>query len=114
MTRTLSAALALCLLAAPAHARHRHRGHHVPWCGLYMMKITGHHDPRLARAIEWRREGYDAGGPCVGCIGVMPHHVLIVREVLGNGMILATSGNDGNAVRTRIWSTRRIIAWRRL
>lgn len=112
MLRTGLVALACLMAVLPAEARKYH--HHVPWCGLYMMQITGKHNPRLARAIEWRREGYDAGGPCVGCIVVWPHHVgkIVGRNDRGQWMVL--SGNDGNRVRTRPRDLGRAVAFRRL
>lgn len=95
--------IAVLLAAAPAHAaHHRHRGHGVPWCGLWMESHTGIHGPgNLARAIEWRHVGQPASGPAPGIIGVMAHHVFQVIAVLGGGKVLAISGNDGGAVRTR-------------
>ncbi len=122
IVRLLLIAVALAI-AAPAHARHHHlHGHvhhrshvarHVPWCGLYMMQVKGKHDPRLARAAQWAREGSPAGGPVVGAIVVWAHHV---GEIRGGpdrfGRYLVHSGNDGNAVRTRWRSLRGAIAFR--
>lgn len=76
---------------------------------------TGIHGPgNLARAIEWRNVGQAASGPGPGIVGVMAHHVFQVVQVLGNGMVLAISGNDGGSVRTRPRSTASVIAWRRI
>lgn len=107
-------ALLLCIsTGAQAHARHH--GHGVPWCGIWMEGHTGIHGPgNLARAIEWRNVGQAAGAPAPGIIGVMAHHVFQVVQVLSRGMVLAISGNDGNAVRTRPRSTAGVIAWRRI
>lgn len=89
--------------------------HHTPWCGLWMQRHTGIHGPgNLARAIEWRHVGREAYGPGPGVIGVMPHHVFQVVAVLEHGLVLAISGNDGNAVRTRPRSTAGVVAWRAL
>ncbi len=80
-----------------------------------MMQHTGIHGPgNLAMAREWARVGQPAGGPAPGVIGVMAHHVFQVVQVLGRGMVLAISGNDGGAVRTRPRSTRGVISWRRV
>jgi hypothetical protein len=43
---------------------------------------------------------------------MMPHHVFKVIQVLGNGTVLAISGNDSHAVRVRPRSTAGVIAWR--
>jgi hypothetical protein len=106
------AAIALAF-AQPAHARHRHARGYVPWCGLYMMKLKGKHEARLAQARQWAREGTNAGGPAVGAVVVWPHHV---GEIRGGpdrrGLYLIHSGNDGNAVRTRWRSIRGAIAFR--
>ncbi len=108
------AALAI-LLPGAAEAKGHHHGHGVPWCGLFMMQRTGIHGPgNLARAIEWARVGQRADGPAPGIIGVEPHHVFQVIEVLGAGRVLAISGNDGGAVRTRARSTAPVVAWRRI
>lgn len=109
-------ALSLCL-AGEAHARghHHHHGHGLPWCGIWMESHTGIHGPgNLARAIEWRNVGQPASGPAPGVIGVMAHHVFQVVQVLEHGMVLAISGNDGGAVRTRPRSTAGVVAWRRV
>lgn len=126
------AALMLCLAAVPAsaHARHwhRHYAHHVrhhwharhyadgrprAWCG-YWMRHNVSSDPGVAfnLARNWLRWGHPVSGPAPGVIGVMPHHVFKVIEVVGPGRVLAISGNDGHAVRTRVRSTRGVIGWR--
>lgn len=77
------------------------------------MQHTGIHGPgNLAMAREWAHVGRATNGPGPGVIGVMPHHVFQVIQVLGRGMVLAISGNDGGAVRTRPRSTSNVIAWR--
>lgn len=109
-------ALMLCLSGgAEAHGHRHHHGHGVPWCGIWMEGHTGIHGPgNLAMAREWAHVGSPAYGPAPGVIGVMAHHVFQVISVLGNGTVLAISGNDGNAVRTRPRSTAGVIAWRRV
>ena len=93
------------------HRRHRR----APWCGIWMQQHTGIHGPgNLAMAREWARIGQPAGGPAPGVIGVMPHHVFQVVAMLAPGKVLAISGNDGGAVRTRPRSTAGVIAWRRV
>ena len=96
-------------------ARGGHQGYGVPWCGIFMMQHTGIHGPgNLAMAREWAHVGQPASGPAPGVIGVMPHHVFQVVQVLASNVVLAISGNDGNAVRTRPRSTAGVIAWRRI
>lgn len=108
------AVLLALLLPAPAQAHGRHHGG-VPWCGIWLMQHTGIHGPgNLAMAREWAHVGQPASGPGPGIIGVLPHHVFQVIQVLDRGMVLAISGNDGNAVRTRPRSTSGVIAWRRV
>jgi hypothetical protein len=108
-------ALLLCLsTGAQARGHRHHSGYGLPWCGIWMEGHTGIHKPGLALARNWAREGSPASGPAPGVIGVMPHHVFQVLQVLGNGLVLAISGNDGNAVRTRPRSTSGVIAWRRI
>ena len=84
------------------------------WCGWWMALRKGLHDRRLWLAMEWVRVGRPASGPAPGVIGVMRHHVYEVVKVLGPGRVLAISGNDGHAVRTRVRSTGRTIAWREI
>lgn len=91
-----------------------HRSHGLPWCGIWMSQHTGIHSPGLALARNWAHVGSPADGPGPGIIGVLPHHVFQVLQVLARGMVLAISGNDGNAVRTRPRSTAGVIAWRRI
>jgi hypothetical protein len=132
--RVLLACLVVCALASPALAHHHrsvhvshagHSSHHryaggnhqgwgVPWCGLWMESHTGIHSPGLALARNWEHVGHAAYGPAPGVIGVMPHHVFQVVAVLGRGEVLAISGNDGHAVRTRPRSTGGVIAWRQI
>jgi hypothetical protein len=77
-----------------------------------MRTQTGLKDPSLNLARNWARVGNAAHGPAPGVIGVMAHHVFKVISVIGPGKVLALSGNDGHAVRTRVRSTSGVIAWR--
>jgi hypothetical protein len=91
----LAAAIALAW-SQPSHASR------LPWWGFYMMHLKHKTDRRLARAIEWAREGADAGRPVAGVVVVWPHHVGEIRGgPNARGRWLVHSGNDGNAVRTR-------------
>lgn len=103
--------LTLLLALNTAEARtYRTRG--LPWCGIWMEQHLGFHDRKLWIARNWVYVGRRASGPAPGVIGVQRHHVFIVNRVVGRGRVLATSGNDGNAVRTRVRSTANVIAWR--
>jgi hypothetical protein len=109
--------------AAMAHG-HQRKHHSAPhqvgadarphaWCGWWMRSQVGS-DPGTSfnAARNWAHWGRAANGPAPGVIGVMPHHVFKVVQVLGRGIVLAISGNDGHAVRTRPRSTNGVIAWR--
>ena len=114
-------ALLLCLSGGAQAHGHQHRiithgvtdGRPAAWCGWEMRQLVGR-DPgpfyNLAR--NWSHWGSAASGPAPGVIGVMPHHVFKVVQVLGRGSVLAISGNDGHAVRVRPRSTAGVIAWR--
>jgi len=83
------------------------------WCGWEMRQLVGGNPgPEFNLARNWAHWGRPADGPAPGVIGVMPHHVFKVVQVLGRGTVLAISGNDGHAVRTRPRSTAGVIAWR--
>jgi hypothetical protein len=74
--------------------------------------VGGDPGPEYNLARNWAHWGRPAGGPAPGVVGVMAHHVFKVIQVLGNGTVLAISGNDGHAVRVRPRSTAGVIAWR--
>lgn len=78
-----------------------------------MRRLVGH-DPGVAYnlARNWAHWGRPANGPSPGIIGVLPHHVFRVVAVIAPGRVLAISGNDSHAVRTRVRSTAGVIAWR--
>lgn len=123
LLRSLALLALLCVsTGAQAHG-HRHHYSSIPhsgidgrphaWCGWYMRHEVGR-DPGAAfnLARNWAHWGSAASGPGPGIIGVLPHHVFKVIEVLGQGLVLAISGNDGHAVRVRPRSTAGVIAWR--
>ena len=113
--RIIATVALLLALASPVAAHGHHHGGGLPWCGMWMESHTGIHGPgNLAMAREWARVGQPASGPAPGVIGVMPHHVFQVVQVLAPGRVLAISGNDGGAVRTRPRSTAGVIAWRQI
>jgi hypothetical protein len=97
-----------------AHAtRHSRDSRPSRWCGWEMRQLVSvDPGPAFNLAINWRNWGRPAFGPAPGVIGVAAHHVIKVIAVTGPGKVLAISGNDGHAVRTRERSTRGIIAWR--
>lgn len=83
------------------------------WCGWYMRTQVGH-DPgasfNLAR--NWARYGSPARGPARGVIAVWRSHVGKIVGRNAKGQWLVHSGNDSNAVRTRVRSLRGVIAYR--
>jgi hypothetical protein len=83
------------------------------WCGWWMRQhLGGHFGPEYNAARNWLNAGRPLPGPLPGAIGVMEHHVFQVVRVIGPDQVLAISGNDHNAVRTRIRSTAKVIGWR--
>ena len=110
--------LAVCCTSASAHHRYRHESSSwsdarpQEWCGWFMRQRLGVSDRAYNLAANWAHWGHAASGPAPGIIGVAMHHVFEVISVVGPGRVLAISGNDGNAVRTRERSTRGVIAWR--
>jgi hypothetical protein len=99
-----------------AYAPTDHRaagGRPSAWCGWEMRQLVGADPgPEYNLARNWAHWGRAAGGPAPGVIGVMAHHVFKVISVVGPGQVLAISGNDSHAVRTRVRSTSGVIAWR--
>jgi len=82
------------------------------WCGRFLRMIVPA-DPGSAfdRARNWRRYGRAVGGPVIGAIGVMPHHVGIVLGRCRGG-VLMRSGNHNGSVGDGCYPARRFIAWR--
>jgi hypothetical protein len=106
-------------LHSPRIAHQNNSSHRVAdgrpsaWCGWEMRQLVGGNPgPEYNLARNWAHWGQPANGPAPGVIGVMPHHVFKVIQVLGRGTVLAISGNDGHAVRVRPRSTAGVIAWR--
>lgn len=133
LTCIAAAVACLCAVKVEAHRRHHyahynynqnynhlvayaHESFNDPrpgaWCGWWMRRHLGYMDKALNLARNWVRVGSPAYGPAPGVVGVMPHHVFQVVSVVAPGKVLAVSGNDGHAVRTRVRSTHNVIAWR--
>jgi hypothetical protein len=94
-------------------SRHSADGRPAAWCGWEMRQLVGGNPgPEYNLARNWAHWGRPASGPAPGVIGVMPHHVFKVVQVLWHGTVLAISGNDSHAVRVRPRSTAGVIAWR--
>jgi hypothetical protein len=88
-------------------------GRPAEWCGWWMRQhLGGHFGPEYNVARNWLNVGRPLPGPRPGAIGVKDHHVFEVVEVIGPDQVLAISGNDHNAVLTRIRSTAGVIGWR--
>jgi len=85
----------------------------VQWCGWWMRQhLGGHYGPEFNVALNWLNVGRPLDGPRPGAIGVKAHHVFQVVRVVDWGHVLAISGNDHNAVQTRIRLTSDVISWR--
>jgi hypothetical protein len=85
----------------------------VEWCGWWMRQhLGGHYGPEFNVARNWLNAGRPLDGPRPGAIGVKAHHVFQVVRVVDQGHVLAISGNDHNAVQTRIRPTSDVIGWR--
>ncbi len=85
----------------------------VEWCGWWMRQhLGGHYGPAFNVALNWLNVGRPLDGPRPGAIGVKEHHVFQVVRVVDQGHVLAISGNDHNAVQTRIRPTSDVIGWR--
>ncbi len=95
--------------ATIAHSQERP----AEWCGWWMRQhFGGHYGPEFDVARNWLNAGRPLDGPRPGAIGVKAHHVFQVVQVIDAGHVLAISGNDHNAVRTRIRATSDVIGWR--
>lgn len=113
MLRIICAMLLLCLAAGADKSAAGYGPRPAAWCGWEMRHLVGSDPgPAYNRARQWASWGRAAYAPAPGVIGVMPHHVFKVVAVLGHGIVLAISGNDGHALRTRARSTAGVIAWR--
>ena len=89
-------------------------GRPVKWCGWWMRQHlgVGHYGPEFNVARNWLNVGRPLDGPRPGAIGVKAHHVFQVVRVVDPRHVLAISGNDHNAVQTRIRPTSDVIGWR--
>ncbi len=84
------------------------------WCGWYMQRKTGVTSKVTGRNLNMAREWAHVGtpaSPAPGVIVVWRHHVGQIVEKVSNGWMIH-SGNDGNAVRTRVRSIAGAIAFR--
>jgi hypothetical protein len=85
----------------------------VEWCGWWMRQhLGGYYGPEFNVALNWLSVGRPLDGPRPDAIGVKAHHVFQVVRVVDQGHVLAISGNDHNAVQTRIRPTSDVIGWR--
>jgi hypothetical protein len=85
----------------------------LQWCGWWMRQHLGaQYGPEFNVALNWLNAGRPIDGPGPGAIGVKPHHVFQVLRVIDRRHVLAISGNDHNAVLTRIRAISDVIGWR--
>jgi len=82
-------------MAAGVGARPAH------WCGWYMRTQYGG-GPEYNLAWSWRKRGVPSS-PHIGAIVVWRHHVGFITGRTAKGWIVK-SGNDSNAVRSRVRS----------
>lgn len=120
MLRVVVLAMIALVYITPAEARHKHRHHHRTvsdwskpraWCGWWMRLHLGVANPAGNLARWWARYGNAAPGPAIGTIVVWNHHVGIITGG-SSGRWIVKSGNDGHAVRERMRSVARAIAFR--
>jgi hypothetical protein len=67
-------------------------------CGA-SIEVFGRSIRELWRAANWFR--FPPASPAAGMVAVRYHHVFVIREVLGSGLVLAYDANSGGH-RTRI------------
>lgn len=85
----------------------------LEWCGWWMRQhLGGNYGPEFNVARNWLNAGRPLEGPRAGAVGVKAHHVFQVVRVVDQKHVLAISGNDHNAVLTRIRPTSDVIGWR--
>jgi hypothetical protein len=88
-------------------------GRPVEWCGWWMRQhLGGHFGPEFNVARNWLNVGRPLPGPRPGVLGIKEHHVFQVVRVVGPDQVLAISGNDHGAVRTRMRPITGVIGWR--
>ena len=127
-TAALAATLFAVLLAQPAEARHHHYRHHyhhyrhhqyrgsfgdgahivsnpagcprIAFCGCgAAVEVFGKPIRELWLAANWLL--FPRASPAPGMVAVRQHHVFVIREVHGDGTVLAYDANSGGH-RTRI------------
>ena len=84
----------------------------VVWLVDAATSRRGHYGSEFNVARNWLNVGRPLDGPRPGAIGVKAHHVFQVVRVVDPRHVLAISGNDHNAVQTRIRPTSDVIGWR--
>ncbi len=127
----IRAALALFLLATPAHADlagsmlakvGQGRPHGCPprlWCACFAGKVlssAGYKRLQSNRAIDYRHYGKAVSGFARNTIVVFPHHVGVATgnsKACSAGKVQIVSGNSGNRVRVGCYSKARVVATRR-
>jgi uncharacterized protein (TIGR02594 family) len=91
----------------------------VPWCGFFvaaMVKRTGGKlPPGHGRAISWRHAGsaVTMTSARAGDVVVMGSHVMIYTRRDG-AKVCGVGGNQSNKVRETCYSSRRVVAVRRV
>lgn len=92
----------------------RFTAHARAWCADALnawLRQAGYRGTGDGRAISFARYGRPAGGPRIGSIAVLRHHVGIVIGRTARGPVLL-SGNHGHRVGVGVYSGRRVLAYR--
>ncbi len=92
----------------------RFTSHARAWCADALnvwLRQAGYRGTGDGRAISFARYGRAAGGPRIGSIAVMRHHVGIVVGRTARGPVLL-SGNHARRVGVGVYSAHRILAYR--
>jgi hypothetical protein len=94
-------------------------GRPAAWCGWQArQEVALDPGPKFNRALEWKKFGINAGGPCVGCIVIWNRgrgkgHVGIITGRKESGDWIVRSGNDGHELRERPRTITNAVAFRR-
>jgi len=92
----------------------RFTAHARAWCADALnvwLRQAGYRGTGDGRAISFARYGRAAGGPRIGSIAVLRHHVGIVVGRTARGPVLL-SGNHARRVGVGVYSAHRILAYR--
>ena len=117
--RSIFAATAISLMTSGCMAA-AYGPRPAAWCGWQArQEVAQDPGPKFNRALEWKRYGVNASGPCVGCIVVWKRgnhgrgHVGIITGKAEGDQWIVRSGNDDHDLRERPQSVRGAVAFRK-